>query len=242
MSLKVRKSVQVDLENKRPLFFILGLVLSLSSAYLALEWRFAERSLIDFELSDNYFADEEDWIVPLTVERKPELPQAIAIVKKNPDILNVVANSSILPALDPDLFSSIVDDGYEDIVDPLPIDIPIFHFTAVESKPVFKGCEKLVLEEDRFDCFQENLLRFVAKNFKIDDQMMMFSSGEKVYVEFVIEKDGSVETARIIRGEDELIGREAIRLVKSLPPFTPAKINGKPVRMSYMLPINVKLQ
>ena len=242
MSLKVRKSVQVDLENKRPLFFILGLVLSLSSAYLALEWRFAERSLIDFELSDNYFADEEDWIVPLTVERKPELPQAIATVKKNPDILNVVANSAVLPALDPDLFSSIVDDGYEDIVDPLPIDIPIFHFTAVESKPVFKGCEKLVLEEDRFDCFQENLLRFVAKNFKIDDQMMMFSSGEKVYVEFVIEKDGSVETARIIRGEDELIGREAIRLVKSLPPFTPAKINGKPVRMSYMLPINVKLQ
>jgi len=242
MSLKVRKSVQVDLENKRPLFFILGLVLSLSSAYLALEWRFAERSLIDFELSDNYFADEEDWIVPLTVERKPELPQAIATVKKNPDILNVVANSSILPALDPDLFSSIVDDGYEDIVDPLPIDIPVFHFTAVESKPIFWGCEKLVLEEDRFDCFQENLLRFVAKNFKIDDQMMMFSSGEKVYVEFVIEKDGSVETARIIRGEDELIGREAIRLVKSLPPFTPAKINGKPVRMSYMLPINVKLQ
>ena len=67
----------------------------------------------------------------------------------------------------------------------------------------------MVIEEDRFDCFQENLLRFVAKNFKIDDQMMMFSSGEKVYVEFVIEKDGSVETARIIRGEDELIGKRS---------------------------------
>ena len=242
MSLKVRKSVQADLENKRPLFLILGLVLSLSSAYLALEWRFAERSLINFELSDNYFVDEEDWIIPITAERKPELPQVKAIVKTNPDILNVVANSAVLPSLNPDLFSGFVDDGYEDVIDPLPIDIPVFHFTAVESKPVFKGCEKLVIEEDRFDCFQENLLRFVAKNFKIDDQMMMFSSGEKVYVEFVIEKDGSVKTARIIRGEDELIGKEAIRLVKSLPQFIPAKINGKSVRMSYMLPINVKLQ
>lgn len=242
MSLKVRKSVQADLENKRPLFLILGLVLSLSFAYLSLEWRFAERSLIDFELNDKYFADEEDWIIPITAERKPELPQVKATVKTNPDILNVVANTAVLPALNPDLFSGFVDEGYEEIIDPLPIDIPVFHFTAVESKPVFNGCEKLVIEEERFDCFQENLLRFVAKNFKIDHQMMMFSSGEKVYVEFVIEKDGSVETARIIRGEDELIGKEAIRLVKSLPQFIPAKINGKSVRMSYMLPINVKLQ
>jgi len=242
MSLKVRKSVQADLENKRPLFLILGLVLSLSFAYLSLEWRFPDRSLIDFELSNNYFADEEDWVIPITAERKPELPQVKSSVKTNPDVLKVIENTAMLPTLNPDLFAGFVDDGYEDIIDPLPIDIPVFHFTAVESKPIFKGCEKLVIEEDRFDCFQENLLHFVAKNFQIDDQMMMFSSGEKVYVEFVIEKDGRVESARILRGEDELIGKEAIRLVKSLPPFIPAKINGKPVRMSYMLPINVKLQ
>ena len=105
MSLKVRKSVQADLENKRPLFLILGLVLSLSSAYLALEWRFAERSLINFELSDNYFVDEEDWIIPITTVRKPELPQVKATVKTNPDILNVVVNSAVLPALNPDLFN-----------------------------------------------------------------------------------------------------------------------------------------
>jgi protein TonB len=242
MSLKVRKSVQADLENKRPLFLILGLALALSLAYLSIEWRFAERSLIDFELSDNYFPDEEDWVIPITAERKPELPQVKSSVKTNPDVLQVIENTAVLPTLNPELFAGFVDDGYEEIIDPLPIDIPVFHFTAVESKPVFKGCEKLVIEEDRFDCFQENLLHFVAKNFQIDDQMMMFSSGEKVYVEFVIEKDGRVESARILRGEDELIGKEAIRLVKSLPPFIPAKINGKPVRMSYMLPINVKLQ
>ena len=155
MSLKVRKSVQADLENKRPLFLILGLVLSLSSAYLALEWRFAERSLINFELSDNYFVDEEDWIIPITAERKPELPQVKAIVKTNPDILNVVANSAVLPSLNPDLFAGFVDDGYEDVIDPLPIDIPVFHFTAVESKPVFKGCEKLVLKKIGLTVFKK---------------------------------------------------------------------------------------
>ena len=62
------------------------------------------------------------------------------------------------------------------------------------------------------------------------------------FVEFIIEKDGRVLQAKVVRGEDELISEEAIRMVKSLPKFTPAKINGKPVRMSYILPVNVKLQ
>ena len=53
--------------------------------------------------------------------------------------------------------------------------------------------------------------------------------------------NGDVSQAQIIRGSDELVGEEAIRVVKSLPDFTPAKLNGKPVRMSYILPINVKL-
>ena len=91
-------------------------------------------------------------------------------------------------------------------------------------------------------CFQQQLLKFVGKNFEVSDAMMMFSNAEKVFVEFIIEKDGRVLQAKVVRGEDELISEEAIRMVKSLPKFTPAKINGKPVRMSYILPVNVKLQ
>jgi outer membrane biosynthesis protein TonB len=85
-------------------------------------------------------------------------------------------------------------------------------------------------------------LKFVGKNFEVSDAMMMFSNAETVFVEFIIEKDGRVLQAKVVRGEDELISEEAIRMVKSLPKFTPAKINGKPVRMSYILPVNVKLQ
>jgi protein TonB len=71
--------------------------------------------------------------------------------------------------------------------------------------------------------------------------MMAFSSSEKVYVEFIIESDGNVRKAQVVRGEDDLVGTEAIRVVKNMPTFTPAKVNGKPVRMSYILPVNVKL-
>ena len=242
MSLKVRKSVKADLEHKRPIFLILGLVLSLSLTYLSLEWSFAERSLLNFESCNRDLFDEEDWVIPITAVRKPILSSSNLQLKAQPDIIKVVTNASAMPSLNAALFGGFDEEGFEEIIDPFPSDIPTFHFTAVESKPIFKGCDKLVTAEDRFDCFQEKLLGFVAQNFHVNDQMMMFSSGEKVFIEFVIEKDGSVKNATIIRGEDQFIRAEAMRLVKSLPEFTPAKINGMPGRMSYMLPINVKLQ
>jgi protein TonB len=64
----------------------------------------------------------------------------------------------------------------------------------------------------------------------------------KVYVNFVIEKNGKVSNVTIARGVDALIDNEAIRVIKLLPKFTPAKQRGKPVRMQYTVPINARLQ
>lgn len=242
MSLKVRKTAKADLENKRPLFLILGLVLSLGAAYTALEWSVIERPLMLVDNGDGAYIEEEDWVVPITQRSMPAKPLAVSAPKIDPNILKIVPNTAVLPAIDPNLFSGVIDDGIVEIIDPDPIDNDIYKFTAVESRPIFKGCEGLATDDDRFACFQKELLGFVAKNFEVSEEMMMFSSGEKVFVEFIIEKDGSVRKAKVVRGEDELITKEAVRMVKSLPEFVPAKINGKPVRMSYILPVNVKLQ
>jgi len=55
----------------------------------------------------------------------------------------------------------------------------------------------------------------------------------KVYINFVIEKNGKVSNVTIARGVDKLIDDEAIRVIKLLPKFIPAKQRGKPVRMQY---------
>lgn len=242
MSLKVRKTAKADLENKRPLFLILGLVLSLSAAYTALEWSINERPLMVVDDAGGRYIEEEDWVVPITQRAMPVKPLAVRAPKVDPNVLKIVQNTAVLPAIDPNLFSGVIDDGIVEIIDPDPIDIEVYTFATVESRPVFKGCEVLVTDDERFACFQQQLLRFVSENFKVSEAMMMFSSGEKVFVEFIIEKNGSVHAAKVIRGEDELISNEALRMVKSLPEFIPAKMNGKPVRMSYILPVNVKLQ
>ena len=63
----------------------------------------------------------------------------------------------------------------------------------------------------------------------------------KVYVNFVINKDGSVSDARIARGVDPSLDAEALRVVSLLPKWTPGKQRGVPVRVSYTVPINFQL-
>jgi protein TonB len=64
----------------------------------------------------------------------------------------------------------------------------------------------------------------------------------KVYVNFVVNKDGSVSNAKIARGVDPSLDAEALRVVSTLPKWRPGKQRGAPVRVSYTVPISFKLE
>ena len=63
----------------------------------------------------------------------------------------------------------------------------------------------------------------------------------KVIVQFVIERDGSITQVNVTRGVDPSLDREAVRVVKSMPKWTPGKQNGQAVRVKFTLPVNFKL-
>ncbi len=226
------------LEANRPLFFLVGLSLSLLTVYAAFEMNFAQAGIPDFS-DDSVFTEEIDWTIPVTVMRTPEPPsKPKSIPKFNPNEFTVIDNNATLPNLTTEWNTTTIDEGLEVIVDPDPVEV--FTFTQVESMPIFAGCEEALTNDERYACMNSQLMAYVSSNFEVTDRMIQFSRGEKLFVEFIIEKNGLVRNATIVRGEDELIAEEALRVVKSLPRFTPAKMNGKPVRMSYILPINVK--
>ena len=62
----------------------------------------------------------------------------------------------------------------------------------------------------------------------------------RVFVEFIVEKDGSVSNVKIVGGADPILEFEALRVVNASPNWTPGKINGEAVRISYTLPINFR--
>ena len=226
------------LEANRPLFFLVGLSLSLLTVYAAFEMNFAQAGIPDFS-DDSVFTEEIDWTIPVTVMRTPEAPsKPKSMPKFNPNEFTVIDNNATLPNLTTEWNTTTIDEGLEVIVDPDPVEV--FTFTQVESMPIFAGCEEALTNDERYACMNSQLMAYVSSNFEVTDRMIQFSRGEKLFVEFIIEKNGLVRNATIVRGEDELIAEEALRVVKSLPRFTPAKMNGKPVRMSYILPINVK--
>lgn len=59
----------------------------------------------------------------------------------------------------------------------------------------------------------------------------------RVVIVFVIDESGRVTDAKVLRGADPDLDREALRLVESMPNFIPGKSNGKPVKVRYTIPI-----
>lgn len=87
----------------------------------------------------------------------------------------------------------------------------------------------------------DNFYKYVSRNFKTPE--MDTEKAIKVYVTFVIEKDGSMTDIRVPRNPGYGLDKEAIRVLQSLKTkWSPGKIKGKPVRTAYSLPINVQVR
>lgn len=101
-------------------------------------------------------------------------------------------------------------------------------FDVVEQQPIFPGGT-------------DELYKFISKNFKYPKKCLRKNHQGKIYIQFVVNKDGSIGDVKILRGIDKDLDREAIRVVKSMPKWTPGMQKGKLVRVRYNLPINCNL-
>lgn len=86
------------------------------------------------------------------------------------------------------------------------------------------------------------LRQFIAQSVKYPVEAQKKGTQGKVYVNFIVEKDGSIGMAKIARGVSPELDAEALRVVKLLNNWVPGKQKGKPVRVSYTVPINFALQ
>ena len=104
--------------------------------------------------------------------------------------------------------------------------------------PVFPGCEK---KKNKRKCFQKKMLNHISKNFQYPEIAQKIGIEGRVYVQFVIDKDGSITGIRT-RGPDKNLEKEANRIIAKLPKMTPGKQRGRPVRVPFSIPITFRLQ
>ncbi len=82
------------------------------------------------------------------------------------------------------------------------------------------------------------MYNYLAKHFHYPDSLADNGAGGKVYVEFIIEPSGSIDQVRIKRGSQHALDEEALRVVKAMPAWRPAKMDGHAVAARMILPIN----
>lgn len=86
------------------------------------------------------------------------------------------------------------------------------------------------------------MMKYIMENIKYPKQAMKEGIQGRVTVSFIVEKDGRVSNVRLLRSVQSALDKEAIRVVKSMPKWTPGKHNGKPVRVRFNLPVMFKLK
>lgn len=101
-------------------------------------------------------------------------------------------------------------------------------FDVVEVMPQFPGG-------------QIAMLQYLMKNIKYPEQAMKEGIQGRVTVRFIVEKDGSISDVKPVLSVHPLLNKEAVRVVESMPKWTPGKHNGKPVRVRFNLPVMFKL-
>jgi protein TonB len=119
---------------------------------------------------------------------------------------------------------------------------------VVETRPVEKPTEvkeeifRSVEQMPQFPGGDAALLKFLSSHINYPPMAAENNVQGKVTVQFVVGKDGYVGEVKVVRSVDKELDREAIRVCKLLPKFTPGRQNGQPVSVWYTLPVQFKLQ
>lgn len=228
--MELKKSDKADLENKKNVFFMLGLVVALGITLLAFEWTTKPSKAESLGTVQAQAVEEE--IIPITREQEikpppPPPPQAV-------EVLNIVDNDV---EIEDELKIQDTEADDNTIIDVAPVVVQKEEEDEEEAQVFF-----IVEEMPEFPGGELALRKWIANEIKYPVIAQENGIQGKVYVTFVVGKDGSISNATIARGVDPSLDKEALRVVNQLPKWKPGKQRGKPVNVSYTVPINFVLQ
>lgn len=231
--MEAKKSQKADLEKKKGLFLEIGLVTILALVLVAFNLRSSDKgdsafasTIISEEMEEEIIQTEEEQQQepePEPEQPEPEVTTELEVVDNDADIeneLGIVDAGDNANREQEDVVVSTVDT--EDEVAEEEI------FVFVEENPSFPGGE-------------EALYSYLGKNIQYPDMARDNNITGVVVIRFVVEKDGSITKASIVREIGGGCGKEALRVVNAMPKWKPGKQSGKTVRTEFTLPVQFEL-
>jgi len=225
--MKAKKHDEISLEKKRGAYAAIGLLFALTIVLAAFEYSTIKQVS---KLEGNIPIPLEEEVAKISIPEKPDLPP---------------------PPLDPIDLSFLIDNEAEE---------ESIKFTSIEidqNQAVFASTdvkfeEETIIEIDppvihsdimpEFNGGLEEMYRFLRSNIKYPKQAIDTRTQGRVYLKFIVEKDGSISNIDVLSKVGWGCTEEAIRVVKSMPKWKPGEHMGKKVRVIFTLPVSFKLQ
>lgn len=226
--MEIKKSPKANLDDKRLTFTLIGLVVTLFIVWRVFEIRSYDKQQFDTFTRTVEVMDEEMEITkqeqpkPRIQAPKPQVTQ-IQVVEDDAEVEDIDINAEV---------------DQDEVIEEYTYEAPEIEEEEIVEEEVFLSVE----ENPEFPGGPGKLLEFVQKNLKYPMMARESDIQGRVFVGFVVEKDGSITNVRVLRGIGGGCDEEAVRVVQSLPKFKPGKQRGNPVRVAYTLPIVFKLQ
>ncbi len=221
----VKKYKSSNLSHYTKLFINVGLVMSLGLAIFAFEHKtHDDNSQVNLQKNMDDFEDLME--IPPTEQLPPPPPPV-----QQPEIIEVPDEEEIEEEIEVDLDVEITEETVieEVVFEEAPEEEEVDEiFTIVEDQPTPNGGMAAFYE-------------YVGKNMKYPNQARRMNIEGKVFVQFVIGKDGSISEVQAVKGIGAGCDEEAVRVIKNSPKWKPGKQRGRPVKVRMILPITFKL-
>jgi len=227
---EVKKSPKANLEGHRSTFILMGLVLGISVLFFAFEWSTKTKKLDENIIVQDVLAEEE---IEITRRDPTPPPPPPPPEPETPEIIEVVEEK-----VEQTLKIQVEDDQsqrqtqiYVAPPPPKPKQEEVTEeiFVVVENQPEFPGGNAA-------------MMKFLSDNIKYPVIAQENGIQGRVICNFVVERDGSITDAQVVRGVDPSLDREAIRVIQQMPRWTPGKQRGQAVRVRFTLPVVFRLQ
>lgn len=227
--MEVKKTTKADLENKKSIFLQIGLMLALALTWAAFEYKVDTNKTEIMDTVADAVADEE--MVPVTTQQAPPPPPP----PPAPKVSDVLAIADTDEDFDDELEIEDVEADADEEVEVKEIEEEEEEetesqvFVRAETMPSFPGGPNA-------------MYKFLAKKMRYPTIAQENGIQGRVFVGFVVDKDGSITNVKVLRPVDPYLDKEAVRVVKSMPKWSPGIQGSKKVRVSYTVPVNFKLK
>ena len=229
--MEIKKTPKADLENKKSTWLLVGYVIVLAFMFIAFEWTKRDIKIDTSQAMTDLVFEEE--IIPITEQPEQAAPPPPPAAPPIAETLTIVED-------DADVEETTIATSEETNQ---AVEIKYVPVAVEEEEPEEQTIFEVVEQMPEFpNGGMAGLMQYLSKNIKYPTIAQENGTQGRVTVQFVVNRDGSIVDAKVLRGVDPYLDKEAIRVISSMPKWKPGMQRGKAVRVKYTVPVMFRLQ